>query len=183
MVAIRGGYWKTCGWHLTKLSLSSALLLSFSDMCFVLCSFLFVVFFCSVFVLFRLPCSRWSFVGVPLIFSCPTDHVPDWQPRILLGMVEARSVDVKNTTTEDLDTFRVLLKQQPEGVVHSLPRSVVQVIQMLFVTCRVRLVVLVSWVRHSGCMRDGLRRGRTIYPCSYSWCPHIIFITVIPGST
>ncbi|CAN0327694.1 unnamed protein product, partial [Ascophyllum nodosum] len=25
--------------------------------------------------------------------------VPDWQPRILLGMVEARSVDVKTTTT------------------------------------------------------------------------------------
>ena len=27
------------------------------------------------------------------------DHVPDWQPRILLGMVEARSVNVKTTTT------------------------------------------------------------------------------------
>ena len=183
MVAIRGGYRKTRGWYLTKLSLSSALLLNFSDMCFVLCSFLFVVFFCFVFVLFRLPCSRWSFVGVPLINSCPTDHVPDGQPRILLGTVEARSVIVKNTTTEDLDTFRVLLKQQPEGVVHSLARSVVQVIQMLFVTCRVRLVVLVSWVRHSGYMRDGLRWGRAIYSCLYSWCPHIIFITVIPGST
>ena len=41
----------------------------------------------------------WSFVDVPLIFSCPADHVPNWQPRILLGMVEARSVNVKNTTT------------------------------------------------------------------------------------
>ena len=30
-------------------------------------------------------------------FSCPADHVPDWQPRILLGMVEARLVNVKNT--------------------------------------------------------------------------------------
>ena len=127
IAAIRGGYRKTRGWHLTKLSLSSALLLSFSDMCFVLCSFLFVVFFCFVFALFRLPCPRWSFVGVPLIFSCPTDHVPDWQPRIVLGTVEARSVNVKNTTTEDLDTFRVLLIPQPEGVVHSLARSVVQV--------------------------------------------------------
>ena len=29
------------------------------------------------------------FVHVPLTFSCPPDHVPDWQPRILLGMVEA----------------------------------------------------------------------------------------------
>ena len=27
------------------------------------------------------------------------DHVPDWQPRIFLGMVEARSVNVKNATT------------------------------------------------------------------------------------
>ena len=27
------------------------------------------------------------------------DHVPDWQPCILLGMVEARSVNVKKTTT------------------------------------------------------------------------------------
>ena len=36
-------------------------------------------------------------VDVPLIFSCPADYVPDWQPRILLGMVEARSVNVKNT--------------------------------------------------------------------------------------
>ena len=34
-----------------------------------------------------------------LIFFCPADHVPDWQPRVLLGMVEARSVNVKKTTT------------------------------------------------------------------------------------
>ena len=40
-------------------------------------------------------------VDVPLIFFCPADHVPDyWQPRILMGsMVEARSVNVKKTTT------------------------------------------------------------------------------------
>ena len=36
---------------------------------------------------------------VPLIFFCAADHVPDWQPRILLGMVEARSVNMKKTTT------------------------------------------------------------------------------------
>ena len=54
-------------------------------------SFLFVV---CVFV-----CSHWSLVDVPLIFFCPADHVPDWQPRVLLGMVEARSVNVKKTTT------------------------------------------------------------------------------------
>ena len=38
-------------------------------------------------------------VNVPLIFPCPADHVlPDSQTRILLGMVEARSANVKNTT-------------------------------------------------------------------------------------
>ena len=57
-------------------------------------SFLFVVF--CVFVFFF--CSHSSLVDVPLIFFCPADHVPDWQPRILLGMVEARSVNVKKTT-------------------------------------------------------------------------------------
>ena len=59
------------------------------------CSFLFVVF--CVFVFFF--CSHWRLVDVPLIFFCPADHVPDWQPRVLLGMVEARSVNVKKTTT------------------------------------------------------------------------------------
>ena len=27
-------------------------------------------------------CSHWSSAGVPLIFSCPADHVPDLQPCI-----------------------------------------------------------------------------------------------------
>ena len=44
-------------------------------------------------------CSHWSLVDAPLIFFCPAHHVPDWQPRILLGMVEARSVNVNKTTT------------------------------------------------------------------------------------
>ena len=43
-------------------------------------------------------CSRSTFVDFPLLFSCPAYYVPDWQPRILLGMVEARSVNVKKTT-------------------------------------------------------------------------------------
>ena len=86
------------GWHYTKLSLSSALLLSFSGMCiFVIAPFFLSFLFC--FVSFFLFCSRWSFADVPLIFFCPADHVPGWQPRILLGMVEARSVNVKKTTT------------------------------------------------------------------------------------
>ena len=44
--------------------------------------FLFVFFFCS----------RWSFllIDVPLISFCPADHVPDWQPRILLGNYRSR---------------------------------------------------------------------------------------------
>ena len=59
------------------------------------CSFLFGVF--CVFVFFF--CSHWSLVDVPLISFCPADHVPDWQPGILLGMVEARSVNVKRRRT------------------------------------------------------------------------------------
>ena len=86
------------GWHYAKLSLSSALRLSFSGMCILLSLFLSLCRFCfCLFVFFS--CSHWSFVDVPLIFFCPADHVPDWQPRILLGMVEARSVNVKKTTT------------------------------------------------------------------------------------
>ena len=54
---------------------------------FYSCSFLFVGFVLFCFVVF---CSRWSFVDVStLIFFYPADHVPDWRPRILLGMVEA----------------------------------------------------------------------------------------------
>ena len=36
----------------------------------------------------------------PLIFSCPADHVADWQPRILPGMVEARLVNNNNNNNE-----------------------------------------------------------------------------------
>ena len=62
--------------------------------CFVL---LFFCRFCLFYVLFLILYSRWSFVDVPLIFSCSADHVPGWQRCILLGMVEARSVIRKNT--------------------------------------------------------------------------------------
>ena len=83
------------GWHYAKLSLSNAPRLSFSGLCILLFLFLSLRRFC-LFVFFF--CSHWSLVDVPLIFFCPADHVPDWQPRILLGMVEARSVNVKKTT-------------------------------------------------------------------------------------
>ena len=73
------------GWHCTKLSLSSALLLSFSGMyILLLLLFLFIVsvLFRYVFLLLLE-----SFVDAPLIFFCPADHGLDWQPRILLGML------------------------------------------------------------------------------------------------
>ena len=51
-----------------------------------------------------LPCSLkknqncWRFVDVPLIFSCPADHVlPGWQPHIFLGKVEVRSINLEYT--------------------------------------------------------------------------------------
>ena len=96
------------GWHYAKLSLSNAPRLSFSGLCIL--SFLFLSlcrFFFCVFVFFF--CSHWSLVDVPLIFKeiffCPADHVPDWQPRVLLDMVEARSVNVKKTTTTTCDSI------------------------------------------------------------------------------
>ena len=96
MVASWVGYRMARGWHYAKLSLSSAPPLSFSGMlCILLFLFLSLGRFLCVCVFF---CSHWSLVDVPLIFFCPADHVPDWQPRIVLGMVEARSVNVKKTT-------------------------------------------------------------------------------------
>ena len=76
-------------------SISNAARLSFSDLCILLFMFLSLCRLCVCVFL----CSHWSLVDVPLIFFCPADHVPDWQPRVLLGMVEARSVNVKKTTT------------------------------------------------------------------------------------
>ena len=94
-VASRGGYQMARGRHYAKLSLSNAARLSFSDLCILLFMFLSLCRLCVCVFL----CSHWSLVDVPLIFFCPADHVPDWQPRVLLGMVEARSVTVKKTTT------------------------------------------------------------------------------------
>ena len=94
-VASRGGYQMARGRHNAKLSLSNADRLSFSDLCILLFMFLSLCRLCVCVFL----CSHWSLVDVPLIFFCPADHVPDWQPRVLLGMVEARSVNVKKTTT------------------------------------------------------------------------------------
>ena len=105
MVASRGGYQMARGRHYAKLSLSNAARLSFSDLCILLFMFLSLCRLCVCVFL----CSHWSLVDVPLIFFCPADHVPDWQPRVLLGMVEARSVNVKKTTTTTT-AFRFLFR-------------------------------------------------------------------------
>ena len=68
------------GWHYAKLSLSNALRLSFPGMCILLFLFLSLCRFC-LFVFFFFS-HYWSLVDVPLIFFCPADHVPDWQPRM-----------------------------------------------------------------------------------------------------
>ena len=94
------------GRHYAKLSLSNAARLSFSDLCILLFLFLSLCRLCVCVFL----CSHWSLVDVPLIFFCPADHVPDWQPRVLLGMVEARSVNVKKTTTTTTLLWQVLTR-------------------------------------------------------------------------
>ena len=92
MVAIRGEYRMGRGWHYTKLSLSSVLLFFFLACALCYCSFLFLVFVLFLFC-FCFRALVGALVDVPPIFSCPADHVPDCQPRILLGMVEARSIN------------------------------------------------------------------------------------------
>ena len=68
-------------------SLSRALFFYLFLVCIFCCSFLFVVFF-FFFVVFTY-----------LFFVQQTTYVLDWQPRILLGMVEARSANnVKKAT-------------------------------------------------------------------------------------
>ena len=87
------------GWHYAKLSLSNAPRLSFSGLCILLFLFLSLCRFLCVLVFFF--CSHWSLVDVPRIFLCPADHVrTGLEPRILLGMVEARSVNVKRTNNK-----------------------------------------------------------------------------------
>ena len=54
-------------------------------------SFLFCFLLCFLLLLELCRCSSDLF--------CPADHVSDWQPGILLGMVEDRSVNAKETTT------------------------------------------------------------------------------------
>ena len=113
------------GWHYTKLSLSSAPLLSFSGMrIFIIvpffCRFCFVslCFFCFLFlILLSLELFRCS----SDLFLSPADHVPDCQPRILLGTVEARSVNVKKTTTAT--TTWIMSKLTRDGTAEPVSRD------------------------------------------------------------
>ena len=85
MVAIRGGYRMARDWdYIPNSLLSSALLLSFSGVCFVLLFLYFCRFYALVVLVFMLSLEL-GIIDVYPIFSCPTDHVllPDWQPRIV----------------------------------------------------------------------------------------------------
>ena len=69
---------------------------------FVFCFFAFLLYF--YFLMLLLELCRCSYDS-----SSPADHVPDWQPRILLGisMVEARLVNnVKKTHTTHFGIFK-----------------------------------------------------------------------------
>ena len=84
------------GWHYTKPYISSALLLYFSGMCFVLlflsfCRFRFVLFSCSRWI-FGARCSSDRFLSSRLRTGLATNTM-------LLGMVKARSVYATNTKT------------------------------------------------------------------------------------
>ena len=89
------------------LSIGCPIPIFFSSIYYVLCVVIvpFVLSSLSSCGFVKFSCSRWSFLcrcSTDLFPVHPAeDHVvPDWQPRILpLGMVEARSVNVKNTTT------------------------------------------------------------------------------------
>ena len=123
------------GRHYAKLSLSNAARLSFSDLCILLFMFLSLCRLCVCVFL----CSHWSLVDVPLIFFCPADHVPDWQPRVLLGMVEARSVNVKKTTTTTVVAVVVVDSHIQRIVLATEETTVTQQVSPRPIKCQSRL--------------------------------------------
>ena len=110
-------------------------------------------------------------IDVPLIFFCPADHVPDWQC-ILLDMVEARSVNVKKTTTLHHSTIRFFRCYQlpPEVFGESSSVRVTEVdpkgiakkyqIKILTLDCLliIKLPLLPKWYRASVLVRPTLNR-------------------------
>ena len=152
MVASRGGYRMARGRHYDKLSLSDAARLSFSDLCILLFLFLSLCRLCVCVFL----CSHWSLVDVPLIFFCPADHVPDWQPRALLGMVEARSVNVKKKTKQQ-QYAPVRLEAQGQKQQFSAGRAIFRSSRTVAGQCQIR-----SGVHPFGCksLQPSLERSK-----------------------
>ena len=111
-----GAWWRSgegIGWLAAGIIPNSLFRVPFFYL-FLACVVYFVIapFFLSFlfsFVMFFFALVGAFFVDVPLIFFCPADHVPDWQPRILLGTVEARSVNMKKITTYTLRRSRRVL--------------------------------------------------------------------------
>ena len=179
MVASRGGYRMARGRHYAKLSLSNAARLSFSDLCILLFMFLSLCRLCVCVFL----CSHWSLVDVPLIFFCPADHVPDWQPRVLLGMVEARSVNVKKTT-KTTTTVEAGTSNHPKLAVRSIcgsPNDPLHTIRVAQLNARI-------FYGQNKCPVDRNREGgghrgmaRTYHDCTKN-CLFLVYVPKIQYS-
>ena len=83
----------SCAMHLTYQYLFWHVLVLYCLIYFI------VVMFCLVFVFYPLVGAICVFL---LVVSCPTDHVPEWQPRILLGI--SRSTPVAQSAPRNLLT-------------------------------------------------------------------------------
>ena len=69
---------------------------------------------------------------VSMMFLCPAHHVLDWQRRILLGMVKARSVNVKNTTQQQQRTSTGhLMSPLPHNIVDKFPPTPARLTRVL----------------------------------------------------
>ena len=79
----------------------------FSFLSFVIFVFLFFACFYAI--------SRWSFVDVPLIFSGPADHVPEWQPRSTLYITEygGGPIGYINVKSTHINTYNGGKPQEP----------------------------------------------------------------------
>ena len=96
------------GWHYVKLSLSNAPRLSFSGLCILLFLFLSLCRFLCVCAFLLLSLEQVRRCSSDLFLPSRPRSTGFWQPRILLGMVEARSVNnVKKTTTTTTTQLKI----------------------------------------------------------------------------
>ena len=90
----------------------------FFGICFFCVIYIYIIYicrFCLTFVVFVL-CSRWSLADIPLILSRPAEQVlSDWQPRTLLCIVEARSMNVQNTNTHTNTRRDAKMRNKPQN--------------------------------------------------------------------